>query len=167
MQNPLSVFCRLNRRKNDAMQHRDLSRQSMAWEPHIHAFASVPDKEQMALPRDGTADQFSMSGIRVGIKDGIDVAGLPTRNGSEAYRDAPPADQDAPVVAALRNAGASIIGKTTTTEFAFTDATNCRNPYDINRTPGGSSSGSGAAEASGMVDQALGTQTAGDLISPA
>ncbi|MEM6464719.1 MAG: amidase [Pseudomonadota bacterium] len=121
----------------------------------------------MALPRDGTADQFSMSGIRVGIKDVIDVAGLPTRNGSEAYRDAPPADQDAPVVAALRNAGASIIGKTTTTEFAFTDATNCRNPYDINRTPGGSSSGSGAAVAAGMVDLALGTQTAGSLIRPA
>jgi Asp-tRNA(Asn)/Glu-tRNA(Gln) amidotransferase A subunit family amidase len=70
-------------------------------------------------------------------------------------------------VASLREAGAQIIGKTTTTEFAFTDPTDCRNPHDLNRSPGGSSSGSGAAVAAGVVDIALGTQTAGSLCRPA
>ena len=71
------------------------------------------------------------------------------------------------MVAALRQAGARIVGKTTTTEFAFTDPTACRNPHDLSRTPGGSSSGSGAAVAAGLVDLALGTQTAGSLCRPA
>jgi Asp-tRNA(Asn)/Glu-tRNA(Gln) amidotransferase A subunit family amidase len=108
-----------------------------------------------------------LSGLTVGVKDIIDVEGLVTRNGSEACRDAKTANEDAQVVARLRAAGAEIIGKTTTTEFAFTDPTNCRNPYDIARTPGGSSSGSGAAVAAGLVDLALGTQTAGSLCRPA
>ena len=131
------------------------------WEPHIHAFVALgePPADQ---PHSG-----ALSGLSVGIKDIIDVVGLPTRNGSDACRDAPPAATDAPVVAALRNAGASIVGKTTTTEFAFTDPTACRNPHDLNRSPGGSSSGSGAAVAAGVVDIALGTQTAGSLCRPA
>lgn len=133
------------------------------WEPHIHAFVDVP------VP-DAGADitiPGPLSGLCVGVKDIIDVAGFATRNGSETCIDAPPAKRDAPVVAALRSAGASILGKTTTTEFAFTDPTACRNPHDLNRTPGGSSSGSGAAVAAGLVDIALGTQTAGSLCRPA
>ncbi|MEM7742725.1 MAG: amidase [Pseudomonadota bacterium] len=110
---------------------------------------------------------MALSGLTVGVKDIIDVAGLPTRNGSDTCREAAPADRDAPVVASLRAAGAVILGKTTTTEFAFTDPTDCRNPYDLARSPGGSSSGSGAAVAAGMVDLALGTQTAGSLCRPA
>jgi len=105
--------------------------------------------------------------MTVGVKDIIDVIGLPTRNGSEVCRNAEPANADATVVESLRNAGACIVGKTTTTEFAFTDPTDCRNPYDLTRTPGGSSSGSGAAVAAGIVDMALGTQTAGSLCRPA
>jgi Asp-tRNA(Asn)/Glu-tRNA(Gln) amidotransferase A subunit family amidase len=131
------------------------------WEPHIHAFVAVGE------PPADQSQSGPLSGLSVGIKDIIDVAGLPTRNGSDACRDAPPAVKDAPSVAALRHAGARIIGKTTTTEFAFTDPTTCRNPHDLNRSPGGSSSGSGAAVAAGVVDIALGTQTAGSLCRPA
>lgn len=131
------------------------------WEPHINAFAALGGTP-IDQPHSG-----ALSGLSVGIKDVIDVAGLPTRNGSDACRDALPAARDAPVVAALRHAGARIIGKTTTTEFAFTDPTACRNPHDLNRSPGGSSSGSGAAVAASVVDIALGTQTAGSLCRPA
>jgi Asp-tRNA(Asn)/Glu-tRNA(Gln) amidotransferase A subunit family amidase len=131
------------------------------WEPHINAFVALGEP-----PIDQT-HSGALSGLSVGIKDIIDVAGLPTRNGSDACRGAMPAAKDAPVVAALRRVGAQIIGKTTTTEFAFTDPTACRNPHDLNRSPGGSSSGSGAAVAAGVVDIALGTQTAGSLCRPA
>lgn len=137
------------------------------WEKHLHAFAELSesnDKPQDAV--DGN-ELGALSGVTVAVKDIIDVAGLRTRNGSDACRDAAPSTSDAPVVADLRLAGARIVGKTTTTEFAFTDPTKCRNPYDTRRTPGGSSSGSGAAVASGLVDIALGTQTAGSLIRPA
>lgn len=146
---------------NTAVPSVDVIGNLRRWEPHIHAFVTLrkPPTDQ---PHSG-----ALSGLSVGIKDIIDVAGLPTRNGSDACSDALPAVQDAPVVAALRHAGASIIGKTTTTEFAFTDPTACRNPHDLNRSPGGSSSGSGAAVAAGVVDIALGTQTAGSLCRPA
>ncbi len=129
------------------------------WEPHLKAFVEVCRAD---TPRDGP-----LAGIRVGVKDVIDVAGAPTRNGSDACENAPPAIQDAAVVRLLRQAGARIVGKTVTTEFAFTDPTACRNPYDLGRSPGGSSSGSGAAVAAGEVDIALGTQTAGSLCRPA
>ena len=131
------------------------------WESHINAFVEIV---HLDLPNkiDGP-----LTGLTVGVKDIIDVAGIPTRNGSQACRAAHTALTDALVVAALRKAGAQIVGKTTTTEFAFTDPTNCRNPFDFNRTPGGSSSGSGAAVAAGLVDIALGTQTAGSLCRPA
>lgn len=133
------------------------------WEPHIHAFTTICAPKDIARLI-GTGP---LSGLTVGIKDIIDVVGLPTRNGSKAFRDAAPAIKDAAVVTALRAAGGLIVGKTTTTEFAFTDPTACRNPFDLNRTPGGSSSGSGAAVAAGVVDIALGTQTAGSLCRPA
>jgi Asp-tRNA(Asn)/Glu-tRNA(Gln) amidotransferase A subunit family amidase len=139
----------------------DVIENARAWEPHIRAFVAF------AEPQTRQQEQNSLAGLSVGIKDIIDVQGMPTRNGSDACHDARAAVQDAPVVAALRAAGARIIGKTTTTEFAFTDPTACRNPHDLNRSPGGSSSGSGAAVAAGVVDIALGTQTAGSLCRPA
>lgn len=130
------------------------------WEPHIRSFVCL--SEPMPAPTAGP-----LSGLTVGVKDIIDVSGLPTHNGSATCADASPAQSDASVVARLRAAGAQIVGKTVTTEFAFTDPTDCRNPYDIARSPGGSSSGSGAAVAAGLVDLALGTQTAGSLCRPA
>lgn len=108
-----------------------------------------------------------LHGIPIGIKDIIDVQGMPTKAGSSLRRDASPAERDAPVVAALRRAGAIILGKTVTTEWACMDPPPTKNPWNVNRTPGGSSSGSAAAVASGMCMAALGTQTVGSIIRPA
>lgn len=116
-----------------------------------------------------------LSGMVVGIKDIIDVAGLPTGGGSLTRADAPPAARDAVVVQRLRAAGAVIVGKTNTVEYAFggwgTNVTigTPRNPWDLQnaRAPGGSSSGSGVAVAAGMVPAALGSDTGGSIRIPA
>ncbi|MCI0360521.1 MAG: amidase, partial [Planctomycetaceae bacterium] len=107
-----------------------------------------------------------LHGIPIGIKDIIDVAGWPTRCGSP-LRTGHVANQDAPVVARLRKAGAIILGKTVTTEWAGFDPPITRNPWDLAHTPGGSSSGSAAAVALEMCHAALGTQTGGSIIRPA
>jgi Asp-tRNA(Asn)/Glu-tRNA(Gln) amidotransferase A subunit family amidase len=107
-----------------------------------------------------------LRGIAVGIKDIIDTADLATEMGSPIYRGWQPR-ADAPVVAMLKAAGATIAGKTTTTAFASVDPTATRNPRNLDHTPGGSSSGSAAAVAAGMVPLALGTQTGGSVIRPA
>lgn len=108
-----------------------------------------------------------LHGIPVGIKDIIDVAGLPTRCNCKAYQDRAPATSDAEVVLALKSAGAIILGKLHTTEFAFFDPSPARNPHNTDHTPGGSSSGSSAAVSSGTVPMALGTQTMASLNRPA
>ena len=107
-----------------------------------------------------------LRGIAVGIKDIIDTADFPTEMGSAIYRGNRPR-ADAPVVAALKRAGATIIGKTTTTAFAANDPTPTLNPRNHGHTPGGSSSGSAAAVGAGMIPLALGTQTGGSVIRPA
>ncbi|RMG34828.1 MAG: amidase [Planctomycetota bacterium] len=107
-----------------------------------------------------------LHGIPVGVKDVIDVAGLPTAAGSE-YRGGVPAVTDAQVVRRLRAAGAVIVGKTVTTQFACFDPAPTRNPLALDRTPGGSSSGSAAAVAAGHVPLALATQTGGSITRPA
>ena len=114
-----------------------------------------------------------LHGIAVGIKDLIDVAGLPTRCGSDVLRDAPPAAADAPVVARLRAAGAVVVAKLHTQEFAHgptgdVAATGpARNPHDPTRITGGSSSGSAAAVAAGYLPLALGTDTGCSVRTPA
>ncbi len=108
-----------------------------------------------------------LKNLTVGVKDIIDVAGLPTRMGSPIFDDAPPATADAACVALMRQAGAVIIGKTITTELASFVPSETRNPLNLAHTPGGSSSGSAAAVAAGHVDIAIGTQTAGSIIRPA
>src|SRR4051812_10043502 len=117
-------------------------------------------------PQARASGQGPLNGIAVGVKDIIDVAGLPTAMGSEIYEGWVPR-ADASVVALLRRAGATILGKTTTTAFAFQDPTPTRNPASPAHTPGGSSAGSAAAVAAGMVPLALGTQTGGSVIRPA
>ena len=107
-----------------------------------------------------------LHGIPVGIKDIIDVAGMPTRAGSP-LRENHLAAEDAPLVAALRRAGAVILGKTVTVEFACFDPSPTLNPWNPRHTPGGSSSGSAVAVATGMCFAALGTQTGGSLVRPA
>jgi Asp-tRNA(Asn)/Glu-tRNA(Gln) amidotransferase A subunit family amidase len=107
-----------------------------------------------------------LHGLVVGVKDVIDTVDLPTGYGSPLFEDHQPA-ADAAVVASLRAASAVVLGKTESTEFAMYQPTRTRNPADLNRTPGGSSSGSAAAVAAGMVPVALGTQTAGSVLRPA
>ncbi|MCI0483592.1 MAG: amidase [candidate division NC10 bacterium] len=107
-----------------------------------------------------------LHGVPVGIKDIFDTADMPTEYGSVLYAGRTPS-RDATVVAMLRAAGAVIMGKTVTTEFATYTPGKTRNPHNPAHTPGGSSSGSAAAVAAGMVPLALGSQTNGSVIRPA
>lgn len=108
----------------------------------------------------------ALHGVPVGIKDVIDTRDMPTEHGTSIFAGRRP-EHDASVVQALRAAGAVILGKTVTTELAFFGPGKTRNPHDVGRTPGGSSSGSAAAVADNQVPLAIGTQTAGSLIRPA
>src|SRR3954469_7185200 len=119
-----------------------------------------------ARARDADARRGPLHGVPVGVKDMIDTADRPTRYGSPIFADRRPAS-DAACVAALRAAGAVVLGKTATTELAAYEPASTRNPHDLARTPGGSSSGSAAAVADGMTPIALGTQTAGSVVRPA
>jgi Asp-tRNA(Asn)/Glu-tRNA(Gln) amidotransferase A subunit family amidase len=107
-----------------------------------------------------------LRGIAVGIKDIMDTVDFPTEMGSPIYRGFR-SRGDAAVVMMLKQAGATIVGKTTTTAFASVDPTATLNPHNHGHTPGGSSSGSAAAVAAGMIPLALGTQTGGSVIRPA
>jgi Asp-tRNA(Asn)/Glu-tRNA(Gln) amidotransferase A subunit family amidase len=107
-----------------------------------------------------------LHGIPIGVKDIIDVRGLATEAGSPLLRGRI-AQEDAPVVARLRAAGAILLGKTVTTEFACFDPSPTRNPWNLEHTPGGSSSGSAAAVSLGMCLAALGSQTGGSITRPA
>jgi Asp-tRNA(Asn)/Glu-tRNA(Gln) amidotransferase A subunit family amidase len=107
-----------------------------------------------------------LHGLPIGIKDIVDTADMPTENGTVLHAGRRPR-QDATLVSLLRAAGAVILGKTVTTELAVYGPNQTRNPHDPERTPGGSSSGSAAAVADGMVPLAIGTQTNGSVIRPA
>lgn len=141
-------------------------------EPEINAFAHLDPDHAIAQAR--SRDEYRASGaalgplhgIPVGIKDIIDTEDYPTELGSALFADRRPRN-DATIVSRLRSAGAVIIGKTVTTEFAYYSPGKTRNPHDVDRTPGGSSSGSAAAVASSMVPLAIGTQTNGSIIRPA
>jgi len=117
-----------------------------------------------ALDRDGAPGPFH--GLPWGVKDIVETADLPTECGSALYAGRR-TGRDAAVVAALREAGGLVLGKTVTTELAGLAPVATRNPHDPTRTPGGSSSGSAAAVAAGMVPAAIGTQTAGSIVRPA
>src|SRR5882762_10019493 len=129
-----------------------------AAEPVLKAFE--------VLPRDTARRPGPLSGIPVAIKDIIATADMPTTNGSPVYKDCIPA-ADAWVVERLRHLGATIFGKTVSTEFAWRHPGPTTNPWNAAHTPGGSSSGSAATVAAGIVPLALGTQTLGSVIRPA
>jgi len=116
---------------------------------------------------DKSSSKGLLRGIPMGVKDIIDVAGMPTRNGSMIFADAHKASMDAASVAMARMAGAIPFGKTVTTELAGFTPGRTRNPRNLEHTPGGSSSGSAAAVADGHVPLAIGTQTSGSVIRPA
>ncbi|MGB3436842.1 amidase [Achromobacter sp.] len=146
------------------------ARQSLAaiarQEPAIRAWSHVLPAaalEQMEPARHAAG---ALAGVPIGIKDVIDVADMPTGFGAPAMT-AGKAAFDACSVGMLRAAGAIPVGKTVTAEFAFRTPGPTRNPHALAHTPGGSSSGSAAAVAAGMVPAALGTQTGGSMIRPA
>lgn len=107
-----------------------------------------------------------LHGLPVGLKDIIDTARIPTENGTEIDAGRVPST-DAWIVTRLREAGAILMGKTATTELAYLHPAKTANPHDASRTPGGSSAGSAAAVAAGMVPLAVGTQTGGSVVRPA
>ena len=128
-----------------------------------HALAQARILDQM---RSAGGVMGPLHGVPVGIKDIIDTSDMPCECGSVLHAGRLPVD-DAAVVRSLRAAGAVIMGKTVTTEFATYAPAKTRNPHNRGHTPGGSSSGSAAAVAAGMVPLALGTQTNGSVIRPA
>ena len=110
--------------------------------------------------------QSLIDGMPIAIKDVLETADMPTGFGSPIY-DGWRGGRDSPCALALRQAGAVLVGKVVTTEFAATEPGATRNPHDLKRTPGGSSSGSAAAVADGMVPVAIGTQVIGSVLRPA
>lgn len=128
----------------------------------LHAFTALLDDSAACVP----AAAGPLAGRWVALKDIFDTAGLPTGYGSPIYARHQPAT-DAALVGIIRRAGGVVIGKSVTTEFAFLEPAITRNPAAPGCTPGGSSAGSAAAVAAGMVPVALGTQTLGSIIRPA
>ncbi|MBI3862028.1 MAG: amidase [Planctomycetia bacterium] len=141
-------------------------------EPQVKAWVSVDRAGALARARELDRELAAgwrrgpLHGIPIGIKDLVDIAGLPTAAGAPWLANAV-ATVDAPIVERLRGAGAVILGKTVTTQFACFDPPPTRNPWNVDRTPGGSSSGSAAAVASGMCLGAIGSQTGGSITRPA
>jgi Asp-tRNA(Asn)/Glu-tRNA(Gln) amidotransferase A subunit family amidase len=143
-----------------------------AREPEVHAWAHLDRDLALAEARRADAalaagdDIGPLHGVPIGIKDIFDTSDFPTENGSPLFAGRRP-ERDAACVAALRSAGAIIVGKTVTTELALLTPARTCNPRNLEHTPGGSSAGSAAAVADHMVPAALGSQTAGSIIRPA
>jgi Asp-tRNA(Asn)/Glu-tRNA(Gln) amidotransferase A subunit family amidase len=142
-----------------------------AVDPEVRAFVHLDPEHALAQARALDRQKAEggrigpLHGIPVGIKDIVDTADYPAECGSPILKGRRPA-ADATVVRKLREAGAVIMGKTVTTEFAYFHPGPTRNPRDLSRTPGGSSSGSAAAVAAGMVPLSIGSQTNGSMIRP-
>ena len=143
-----------------------------AAEPEVQAWQFLDPEHALAQARARNLDRMEgrptgpLHGVPVGIKDIIDTADMPTEDGTVLHAGRTP-DRDATVVSMLRAAGAVIMGKTVTTECATYTPGKTRNPHNPEHTPGGSSSGSAAAVAAGMVPLAIGSQTNGSVIRPA
>jgi Asp-tRNA(Asn)/Glu-tRNA(Gln) amidotransferase A subunit family amidase len=142
------------------------------WEPRIGAFvctnlpaARAAADRATARRRDGRP-LSAIDGMPVGIKDIIETVDMPTEMGSPLFAGWR-SEKDAACVRALRDAGAVIVGKTVTTEFAASEPRGTRNPWNVAHTPGGSSSGSAASVAAGIVSAALGTQVISSTVRPA
>ncbi|MBJ7536207.1 amidase [Marinomonas transparens] len=140
-----------------------------AREPEVKAWQYQLDRSAyLSHYRDNQSfyEASQLKGLPIGIKDIIDTKDMPTEMGSPIHKGRQPIE-DASCVALIRQAGGMVLGKTVTTEFAYFKPGKTQNPADLARTPGGSSSGSAAAVADGMVPVALGSQTAASVIRPA
>ncbi|MGM1052311.1 MAG: amidase [Pseudomonadota bacterium] len=137
-----------------------------AMDPSLQAWECLAPEPAIAGRDDGQPCP-ALYGVPVGIKDIIDTARMPTTWGTQGYHHVDGSDMDAAIVTQLIRLGALPMGKTVSTEYAYFQPSRTRNPHDPSRTPGGSSSGSAAAVAAGMVPVALGTQTVGSIIRPA
>jgi Asp-tRNA(Asn)/Glu-tRNA(Gln) amidotransferase A subunit family amidase len=142
------------------------------WEPRIGAFVTTDVPAARTAADDATErwragrPRSPIDGMPVGIKDIFETVDMPTQMGSPLFAGWR-SEKDAASVRALRDAGAVILGKTVTTEFAASEPRGTRNPWNTAHTPGGSSSGSAAAVGAGIVSAALGTQVIGSTIRPA
>ena len=142
------------------------------YEPEIQAFEHLDIEKARRAAQDSSQrwkagkPLSNIDGMPLGIKDVIETADMPTGMGSPLFTGIR-TNRDSASVRALREAGAVILGKTVTTEFAATFPGRTRNPWDSNRTPGGSSSGSAAGVAAGFFPAGLGTQVVGSIIRPA
>ena len=144
-----------------------------ALEPTLKAFTWIDLDRVRLQARDldrrlaaGRAEEPPLAGVPLAVKDIFDTAGIPTECGSPLFRGRVPA-RDASVVAALADSGAILFGKTVTAELAYATPGPTTNPWNPDRTPGGSSMGSAAAVAAGIVPGSIGTQTNGSVIRPA
>jgi Asp-tRNA(Asn)/Glu-tRNA(Gln) amidotransferase A subunit family amidase len=169
---PLSACDAAHQLAQRTLRAEDLVRDCLeridARESEVQAWTYVAREAALARAKalDQGAHQGLLHGLPIGVKDLIATADMPTSYGSPIYAGHQPAN-DATCVAFAREAGAVVLGKTVTTEFATFQPNQTRNPLNLAHTPGGSSSGSAAAVADGMVPLALGTQTAGSLMRPA
>ena len=161
----------------------ELQARSREVDPLVNAIctpnpAALTQAAQLDTERDEGRVRGPLHGVPVLVKDNIDTADLPTTAGSLALADQPPPLQDAPLVRRLREAGCVVLGKTNLSEWAnFRGSASSsgwsayggltRNPYALNRSAGGSSSGSGAGVAAGLADYAVGTETNGSIVCPA
>jgi len=144
------------------------------YEPDLQALVPEPGRKEQLLKEAATlqkrfpdpASRPPLYGVLFGVKDVFYADGLPTRGGSQLPPDLFK-ESEAICVTRLRDAGALLLGKTVTTEFAYFEPGPTRNPHNLQHTPGGSSSGSAAAVAAGFCQIALGTQTIGSTIRPA
>ena len=142
---------------------READVQAWAWLDSDHALNQA---RKLDAKRRSGASTGALHGLPVALKDIIDTAGIPTCNGTVLDEGRVPVD-DSFIAEQLKREGAIILGKTVTTELAFMEPGKTRHPLNAKRSPGGSSSGSAAAVACGMVPLAVGTQTAGSVIRPA
>jgi len=154
---PLIDWLRAPREERERAQQACLDR-IRTLDPSIHAWVQVS-------PQPATGDG-PLDGIPFGVKDIIETRGLATEYGSPLYKGRI-GSEDAAIVRELRQRGAILMGKTQTTAFAYRTPAPTRNPWNVEHTPGGSSSGSAAAVAAGMVPLALGSQTLGSVLRPA
>jgi Asp-tRNA(Asn)/Glu-tRNA(Gln) amidotransferase A subunit family amidase len=139
-----------------------------AREPAVGAWTWIDPRQALDAAREADRKEPAgpLHGVPIGVKDIIDTVDMPTGLGFAPYAHRRPS-WDAACIAACRRAGAIVLGKTVTTEFAYFAPGKTRHPVDLDATPGGSSSGSAAAVADGMVPLAFGSQTAGSLVRPA